>query len=156
MDDKDIILPAGSEHDVDTITINGSSIDTIDISSIPTIDLSTLNMASSNYTYSTLGATGSNGSFAWTTSPSTYYSIGSMGAGGQGLHVKADAEFEGDVKIKGKSVVKLLEKIEDRLALLQDPDPKKLEKFAALKKAYDNYKLLEKLIGDDAEDPTTK
>ena len=65
------------------------------------------------------------------------------------LNVSGDAEFEGDIKWKGRSLGKLLESIEDRLAILQDPDPKKLEKHAALKKAYDHYKLLEKLIGDD-------
>jgi hypothetical protein len=42
-----------------------------------------------------------------------------------------------------------MEKIEDRLAILAEPDPMKLEKFAALKKAYDHYKLMEKIIGDD-------
>ena len=66
-----------------------------------------------------------------------------------GLHVKDDATFEGDIKWKGRSLGKLLEKIEDRLAILQEPDVEKLEKFAALKKAYDHYKTLERLIGDD-------
>ena len=46
-------------------------------------------------------------------------------------------------------VRKLFEKIEDRLAIVLDPDPKKLEKFKALKKAYDHYKLMEKLIGEE-------
>ena len=50
----------------------------------------------------------------------------------------------------------MLETIEDRLAIIQDPDPEKLKKFAALKKAYDNYKLLEKLIGDDYDDKEDK
>ena len=83
---------------------------------------------------------GSNGT-SWTTPVNT--------APSSDLTVKGDAEFEGDIKWKGRSLGKLLEKIEDRLAILQEPDPEKLEKFAALKKAYDNYKLLEKLIGDD-------
>jgi hypothetical protein len=65
------------------------------------------------------------------------------------LQVSGDAEFEGNVKIKGRDITKLFEKIEDRLAILADPDPKKLEKFAALKKAYDHYKLMEKLIAED-------
>jgi hypothetical protein len=65
------------------------------------------------------------------------------------MQVKGDAEFEGNVKIKGRDVVKLFEKIEDRLAILMDPDPAKLEKFPALKKAYDHYRLLEKLIGEE-------
>jgi len=66
-----------------------------------------------------------------------------------GITVKGDAEFDGNVKIKGRDVSKLFEKIEDRLAILMEPDPAKLEKFVALKKAYDHYKLLEKLIGNE-------
>jgi hypothetical protein len=94
-----------------------------------------------------------------------YYNIGPAGAGSifttagtngsswsnpsSNLTVKGDAEFGGDVKIKGRSLEKLLTTIEDRLAILQDPDPAKLEKYAALKKAYDHYKTLERLIGED-------
>lgn len=65
-----------------------------------------------------------------------------------GLSVTGDSEFHGDIKIKGRSLEKLLESIEDRLLILR-PDPKKLEKYAALKKAYDHYKLLERLINED-------
>jgi hypothetical protein len=65
------------------------------------------------------------------------------------FNVQGDANFESDIKWKGRSLGKLLEKIEDRLAILQEPDPEKLEKFAALKKAYDHYKTLERLIGDE-------
>jgi hypothetical protein len=64
------------------------------------------------------------------------------------LEVKGDANFEGDIKLKGKSLSEFLSKIEDRLAILQ-PDPKKLEKYESLRKAYENYKLMEKLIGED-------
>lgn len=73
-----------------------------------------------------------------------------------GLHCSTDATFEGDIKWKGRSLEKLLESIESRLAIVSNPDPEKLEKFAALKKAYDNYKLLEKLCneGNDADDHT--
>jgi hypothetical protein len=55
----------------------------------------------------------------------------------------------GDLIVKGKNIVNILDKIQDRLAILDDPSPEKLEKHAALKKAYDNYKLLEKLIGEE-------
>jgi hypothetical protein len=71
--------------------------------------------------------------------------VGSSGS----LDVIGDASFSGDIKWKGRSLGKLLTSIEDRLAILAEPDPEKLAKFAALKKAYDNYKLLERLIGDD-------
>lgn len=116
------------------------------------------NTASSGYVLTSGGITGTTGPI-WTTTPMT----GGMGYGPvtisngttttskASLSVSGDAEFEGDVKIKGRSVVKLLEKIEDRLAILMDPDPEKLEKFAALKKAYNNYKLLEKLCVEENE-----
>jgi hypothetical protein len=69
--------------------------------------------------------------------------------GSPGLQVNGDAEFEGDIKWKGRSLGGLLQSIEDRLAILQEPDPEKLKKHAALKKAYDHYKTMERLIGDD-------
>jgi len=65
------------------------------------------------------------------------------------LIVTGNAKFEGDIEWQGRNLGKLLEKIEDRLAILADPDPKKLEKHEALKKAYNHYKLMEKLIGED-------
>ena len=89
-----------------------------------------------------LTSAGSNGT-SWTTT-----SIGNGTSNSGSLQVTGDAEFEGDIKWKGRSLGKMLEGIEDRLAILQ-PDPAKLEKFEALKKAYDHYKLLEKLIGED-------
>ena len=64
------------------------------------------------------------------------------------LDVKGDANFEGDIKFKGRSLQELFSKIEDRLTILQ-PDPAKLEKYEALRKAYEHYNLLEKLIGED-------
>jgi hypothetical protein len=68
------------------------------------------------------------------------------------IKVTGDADFDGDVKIKGHSITKLLERIEDRLAILMDPDPTRLEKFQALKKAYDNYKLMDKLCQEIPEE----
>lgn len=60
------------------------------------------------------------------------------------LSVTGEANFEGDVKIKGVSIAKMLDDIQSRLAILV-PDPAKLEHFEALKKAYNNYKTLEAL-----------
>jgi hypothetical protein len=57
-------------------------------------------------------------------------------------------EIQGDLKIKGVSVLETLQQIQDRLAILQ-PDPAKLEKFQALRTAYEHYKLLEKLLNEE-------
>jgi hypothetical protein len=143
--------------DDDTITIDTDS-DTFTIDSA-TIDLNSI-YTSNNMTYGNIttgiGSIGSGGYIFNTNSTAnniwsstTPYITTTNGTTNSKLTVSGDAEFEGDIKWKGRSLGKMLEKIEDRLAIIQDPDPVKLEKFAALKKAYDNYKLLEKLIGDD-------
>lgn len=92
--------------------------------------------SSSAYTFTT-GSTANNFSYSSnlgvaTTSPNS------------GLHVNGDAEFEGDIKVKGTSLTARLEAIEKRLSILV-PDPDKLEHFEALKKAYEHYKTLEAL-----------
>lgn len=63
----------------------------------------------------------------------------------QSLHVRGDAEFEGDVKIKGKSLTDMLDKIEERLAILH-PNEKLEEKWLELKKLGEAYRALEKDI----------
>jgi hypothetical protein len=147
--------------DDETFTIDSDTI-TIDSS---TIDLNGNVYSSSGMTFGNIttgiGSIGSGGYIfntnstannIWTTTP---YITTTNGTGTPNLTVSGDAEFAGDVKIKGRSLEKLLTTIEDRLAILSEPDPEKLKKFAALKKAYDNYKLLEKLIGDDYKNEPT-
>lgn len=53
-----------------------------------------------------------------------------------------------DILMNGKSLKNFMEKVEERLLILQ-PDPAKLEKYEALRKAYEHYKLLEKLVQED-------
>jgi hypothetical protein len=88
-----------------------------------------------------LYSNGSNSNPTWSNTIATTQSTNS-------IDVKGDASFDGDILWKGQSLGKMIEAIHDRLAILQ-PDPAKLEKYAALKKAYDHYKLMEKLIGED-------
>ena len=58
---------------------------------------------------------------------------------------------EGDIKIGERSLKEFMDKVESRLAILT-PDSKKLEKFAALRKAYEHYKTLESLCELEEED----
>ena len=57
----------------------------------------------------------------------------------------------GDIKIGNRSLKTFMDTMEKRLAILQ-PDPAKLEKFEALKKAYEHYKHLESLCEIEEED----
>ena len=58
------------------------------------------------------------------------------------LQVKGDAEFEGDVKLQGKSLNDTLFKIEERLAILH-PNEKLEEKWVKLKELRKQYQELE-------------
>jgi hypothetical protein len=99
------------------------------------------NTSSPNYGNITINTAGSSSGTWGATSPLT---VGSAYPSSAGLKVTSDAEFDGDIKWKGRSLGDILSKIESRLAILS-PDSKKLEHFAALKRAYDNYKTLEAL-----------
>jgi hypothetical protein len=56
-----------------------------------------------------------------------------------------------DIKIGDRSLKTFMDTMEKRLAILQ-PNPKKLEKFEALQKAYNHYKMLESLCDLEDED----
>jgi len=58
------------------------------------------------------------------------------------LTVKGDAEFEGDIKLNGKSLDKTLTKIEERLAILH-PNEKLEEKWVKLRELRKQYMELE-------------
>lgn len=99
--------------------------------------------SSSSITNTISTGAGANGA-TWTSSTGANIS--------SSFRVDTDAEFNGGVTVRGRDLVKMLEKIEDRLAILT-PDPVKLAKFDALKKAYDNYKMLEALCQVENDDP---
>jgi hypothetical protein len=61
------------------------------------------------------------------------------------LKVKGDADFEGEVTIKGKSLTGMFEKIEERLAILH-PNPELEDRWDELKELSKRYKELEQEI----------
>ncbi len=69
----------------------------------------------------------------WSTTPATP------------LKVNGDAEIDGDIKIKGKSLSEAIENIEKRLAILH-PNEKLEEKWEELKALGERYRELEKDI----------
>lgn len=143
------IKPVEYQWGGDDLTMNvGFSAQEID-DLLKTTMTSSIGAQGSQYTIST-GA-GANGT--WNASPYIYTTnnTSAVNVSSAGLHVTSDAEFDGDIKWKGRSLGDLLTTIEKRLSILT-PDPKKLEHFEALQKAYTHYKTLEALC----ELPTKK
>jgi hypothetical protein len=66
------------------------------------------------------------------------------------LKVNGDAEIDGDLKIKGKSLSEAIENIEKRLAILH-PNEKLEEKWEELKALGERYRELEKDILEKEE-----
>jgi hypothetical protein len=63
--------------------------------------------------------------------------------------------FPGDIKFNDNgreiSLAETLNKINERLAIIE-PDFEKMERFPALRKAYEHYKTIEAMIQDDRSD----
>jgi acyl carrier protein len=96
----------------------------------------------------------SSGSYTWTTNGTGGYNLGNISPSlsfsnnwhnDTKLKVQGDAEFDGDIKIKGKSITEMFAKIEERLGILY-PNEKLEEKWEELKKLGDAYRALEKDI----------
>ena len=121
---------------VDTITIDPSTMISGTIT-LPNTTISnggyTIGGAGSSGQFYTTGINGNNWNNITTTSPSVNITS-------NGIDMAAGT----DIKVDGKSLKEFMNKMEERLAILV-PDPKKLEQFAALKKAYEHYKLMEQL-----------
>jgi hypothetical protein len=129
----------------DTITIGAyDTINFDNMSSVLTGPLHENSVSGTNYGYYTTDGTGYTDQIVNSGHP--WVTVGTSAP--NSLEVKGDANFEGDIKFKGRSLEELFSKIEDRLAILQ-PDPAKLEKYEALRKAYEHYKLMEKLVSND-------
>lgn len=94
---------------------------------------------------------------AWSTTMSSNYYTTTSGINGSSYsnvnitNNGIDMANGTDLKIDGKSLKNFMDKMEERLAILV-PDPKKLEKFEALKKAYEHYKLMEKLCQEETKE----
>jgi hypothetical protein len=107
---------------------------------------STITFPSSTYTisgggggvYTTNGTSG----YTWTQNYAPTVNIDT-----DGVNIKEG----GDLKIGNVSLKDFISKMEQRLAILV-PDPEKLEKFEALKKAYEHYKTMESLCFPDEKE----
>jgi hypothetical protein len=156
--DKDLNVPDVDiiAQDIDTIdlggygaaqstySISGYGTDTITLDptmwtgSITTPSVTTINSINSGYY--TIGAAGTSGQYYTSTGTGGNWNNPPVNINTDGIDMAAGT----DIKIDGKSLKEFMNRMEERLAILV-PDPAKLEKFEALKKAYEHYKLMEKL-----------
>ena len=142
-----------------TIPINNTMMSSAIMAS-DSIDTITLTGASSSPTYTVSNisgtATGSSGIYWGINSGSSGQVLTSNGTNtgwanisladpdlqGSTLSVKGDADFEGEITIKGRNLTDMLDKIEERLAILH-PNEKLEEKWDELKELGKRYKELE-------------
>lgn len=110
---------------------------------------STYNVSTSSGTITgAIGATGPGGYYNISSNTNPTLTFNDYGwYQNHALDVRGDANFEGDVKIKGKSITEALDKIEQRLALLT-PNAELENKWDELKELGDRYRELEKQILD--------
>lgn len=106
-----------------------------------------ISTTSPTYNYGSIGTNGSGGSIgSILTTGTSGISWNDLNTVNQGtLQVKGDADFDGDVKIKGKSITEMFEKIEEKLAILR-PNEKLEEKWEQLRELRNRYVELEKEI----------
>jgi len=119
----------------------------VNMNDIYNIDLSNMSMSGIIPDTITIGplTTGTNGSVYNISTDWNY-----MGNTNNSLDVKGDANFEGDVKLKGKSLSDTLQSIEERLAILR-PNIELEEKWEKLKTLGNMYRELEKEILEKQE-----
>lgn len=88
---------------------------------------------SGGYTY-TLANSASTSAVSW----ATITSDGHANLKPNSIQVKGDAEFEGDLKIQGKSLKESLDRIEERLAILRPNEEleEKWDQLRGLRKLY--------------------
>ena len=88
------------------------------------------------------GTSGGSGQVLTTNGTNTSWITADPSLKGATLSVKCNADFEGEVTIKGKNLTEMLEKIDERLAILH-PNPELEDRWDELKELSKRYKELE-------------
>ena len=94
-----------------------------------------------------VGGTGSAGQYMYSNGTTTTWAddtitLSNINTGSGTLQVNGDANFEGEIKLKGKSLNDILDKIEERLAILH-PNINLEEKWEKLRELRKQYRELE-------------
>jgi len=118
---------------VNTVSVTGPT---------PSPVYTTTGTGSSGLYWGMNGTSGSAGQVLTSNGTNTSWITADPSLKGSTLSVKGDADFEGEVTIKGKSLTDMFEKIEERLAILH-PNPELEDRWDELKELSKRYKELE-------------
>jgi hypothetical protein len=132
---------AMSSDSIDTITLTGTD-------SSPTYTISSPGNVSGGLYWGLNGTSANPGQVLTSNGTNTSWSnitLAEPDIKGATLKVNGNADFDGEVTIKGKSLTDMLEKIEERLAILH-PNEKLEDKWDELKELGRRYKELEQEI----------
>jgi hypothetical protein len=109
----------------------------IDLTDDQILDL-TIGAQGSNYVFNTATMTHGTGSYIYPTT----WSDNSPSISGKTLLINGNSEFNGDVKIKGRSLIDFMNSLEQRLNILQ-PNPAMEAEWDQLRELGDRYRELE-------------
>jgi hypothetical protein len=146
--DKDetfTITSINNTNSTDTITLSDlSSTFNWQLPPLSTDQITTLQPSSPTITFPQIAPLSTGGGRILTSTGYDYnWNVSSTNP--NSLEVRGDANFQGDVKIKGKSIADSLEKIEEKLAILR-PNEQLEEKWEKLRELRNQYIELEKDI----------
>jgi hypothetical protein len=137
-------------YDLNSMNLSDDTLDAFSISSVGTGTSAQVFSVTGNViggatgqVYTTNNTSGSG--LYWGLNGTSGITLTEPSISGASLQVKGDANFEGEVTIKGKSLTDMFEKIEERLAILH-PNPELEDKWAELKELGKRYKELEQEI----------
>jgi hypothetical protein len=138
INDMTMMSSAMSSDSIDTITLTGTD-------SSPTYTISSPGNVSGGLYWGLNGTSANPGQVLTSNGTNTGWAnitLAEPDIKGATLKVNGNADFDGEVTIKGKNLTDMLEKIEERLAILH-PNPELEDKWDELKELGKRYKELE-------------
>jgi hypothetical protein len=126
----------GEDSDTINIDLNGLMNSSMSANGLTYQDLYSIGPSTGGYTYTTTG-TGANNPWITSNDHST-------------LSVQGDADFNGDVRVQGRSLAEFMQQVEQRLNILQ-PNPELEAEWDQLRELGEQYRRLEQELEAKAE-----
>lgn len=132
-------------------TYTGTGEDSISVN-IDLSDIMSTSMSANGLNYQDLYSVTmpSTGGYTFTTNTTAQPWIVSTNGVDTTLSVKGDADFDGDVRVRGRSLAEFMEQVEQRLNILQ-PNPELEQEWDELRKLGERYRDLERQCKEKAQ-----